>query len=132
MRQHGFEPAARGAVSVVLGTVLLAGHLGCTHNYYYGAGNPCGPVAVAPAIVENGVVCEVPGQVVPGQVVTGSAVAQGSSVVTSPILGGTRPPRVVVSEPRSRPRLGWRSADPDGGLATTRIEGAVDDPTVTR
>jgi len=127
MSQHGIDRAARGALSLFLGTVLLTSHFGCTHNYYYGAASPCGPVAVAPAVVENGVVCEVP-----SQVVSGGTVASGSSVVTSPVLGASRPPRVVVSEPRTRPRLGWRSADPDGGLATTRVEGAVDDPTVTR
>jgi hypothetical protein len=76
-------------------------------------------------VVDYGAVCEVPGQVVNG------AVVSTKPLVSSPVLGGARPPRVVLSQPGSRSG-GWRSADSEGSLATTRVEGAVDDPTLRR
>jgi len=109
-----------------LGAVLLASSNGCTRNYYY-ATPLCGPTAVAPAAVEYGAVCEIP-----TQTVDGGTVVSARPLNTSPVLGGARPPRVVTSQPRGGSRLGWRSVDPDGGLATTRVEGNIDDPTLTR
>lgn len=103
--------------------LLLAGSVGsagCTHNYYYGAAPPCAPGA--PGAVAYGSVCDVPAAS------GGSAVAQNgtrSSAVAS------TPPRTVVSEP-SGPRLSWRRSDPEASIATTRVEGAIDDPTTTR
>jgi len=112
---------------------LLAGYVslsGCTHNHYYGASVPaCGPTVVgsiAADAPEYGAVCEVPNQVVSG----GSVVARpqaGTTIVPAP-----KAPRVVVSEPRGNSRLAWRRSDPEESLATTRVEGALDDPTVTR
>jgi hypothetical protein len=128
MRQHGRSGIVRGVAGALLGTALLAGAGGCTHNYYYGT-----PVAVcppgtapAPAAVEYGSVCEVP-----TQVVGGGTVVAGKALQPVPALGGPRPPRVVLSEPGGS-RLGWRRADPDGGLATTRVEGGTLDDSVTR
>lgn len=126
MRQHGRAGRARGVAGVLLGAALWSGQSGCTHNYYYGT-PVCGPTAVAPSTVEYGAMCDVP-----TQVVGGGTVVAGKPLQTSPVLGGARPPRVVVSEPRGSRLGGWRSADPDGGLATTRVEGALDDPTLTR
>ena len=113
--------------------VSLAGYVvslsGCTHNHYYGASVPvCGPTVVGSTAdgAEYGAVCEVPNQVVSG----GSVVARpqvGTTIVPAP-----KAPRVVVSEPRGNSRLAWRRSDPEEGLATTRVEGALDDPTVTR
>ena len=114
--------------------VLLAGYVslssGCTHNHYYGASVPvCGPTVVGSTGAdgsEYGAVCEVPSQVVSG----GSVVTQspaGAMVTAAP-----KAPRVVVSEPRGGPRFAWRRSDPENSLATTRVEGALDDPTITR
>ncbi len=89
------------------------------------------PYRAAPTVVPGGVqygsVCDVPTQVVGG----GSIVAQnppGTTVVTGP----PRSPRVVVSEPAGGMRSRWRRSDPESGLATTRVEGALDEPTVTK
>ena len=93
----------------------LAGGAGCTHNYYYGTAVPLCP---EPETVRVGSVCDVPG----GTVVTQVAPPRSS--------------RVVISEPRGGPlgggsRLGWRRSDP-GGLATSRVEGSLDDETLNR
>lgn len=113
----------RSALRVLLATAAWVTSIGgCTHNYYYGAA-PCGPAGTA----EYGAVCDVP-----TQVVGGSTVVAGSSSPTSPGLSGSRPPRIVTSEPSGGSRLAWRRADPESG-PTTQIEGgAVEDPTVTR
>lgn len=115
----------RAALLSLLATAAWAGSAGCTHNYYYGA-TPCGPSAAAPGTVEYGSVCDVP-----TQVLGGSTVVAGSSGSPTP-LTGPRPPRIVTSEPSGGSRLAWRRADPENGQATTRVEGAVEDPTLTR
>jgi hypothetical protein len=112
------------------------GSTGCTHNYYYTspAGSPCAPVTLAPAtpvasnVVQYGEICEVP-----TRVVGGSTVVAGVPVISPPVLAGPRPPRIVLSEPGgSRVRTPWRRQDPESSLATTRVEGAVDDDTTLR
>lgn len=131
MRHLGYFQGGLGLL-IVGWTMSLTG---CTHNHYYTAGVPvCGPSPVTvPATVANGAICEVP-----TQVEGGSLVAQGngrSTIVNgAPIYSGTRSPRVVVSEPSSGLRLGrWQRANPvDNGLATTRVEGALDDSTINR
>lgn len=124
MRQARFLCAGFGA--------LLAGWVssaGCTHNYYYGypsTVNGC-PPTVVPGAISYGSVCDVPTQVVGG----GSIVAQSPSRET--VVNGTaKPPQVVVSEPGGGSRTRWRRSDPDSSLATTRVEGALEDPTVTK
>ena len=113
--------------------VLLAGWVasaGCTHNYYYGAlPAACAPgTTILPGTVSDGSVCEVPAQVVSGGTVVASSPGVKSSVTT------TAPPSaaVVVSEPINRPRLSWRRSDPDSSLATTRVEGELDDDTTVK
>ena len=119
------------AARALLAITCLGGGVGCTHNYYY-AYDPCGPApattAVIPGAVSYGNVCEVPSRVVsPPAVVSTPRV-----VPNTPILSRVRPPRVVVSEPNGSSRnYAWRRADPDGMLST-RVEGALDDPTLTR
>jgi len=116
----------RMGLTVLLGAALWGTSAGCTHNYYYGGGAPvaCAPSpgGVLSSGAQYGSVCEVPSQVVGG----GTVVATNPPG-TPPTLSGPRPPRVVLSE-----TPGWRRADPDGGVATTRVDGAVDEPTVTR
>jgi hypothetical protein len=130
MRQHGHAGTglARGVAVAALAAAILAGAAGCTHNYYYGTPVACAPAVTTPGVVENGALCEVP-----TQVVDGGTVVSGRPLVATPVLGGARPPKVVLSQPNGGSRLGgWRSADSEGSLATTRVEGAVDDPTLTR
>lgn len=119
----------RVGLTVLLGAAFWGMSAGCTHNYYYG-GVPtaCAPTpgGVLSSGVQYGSVCEVPSQVVGG----GTVIATNPPG-SPPALSGPRPPRVVLSDsPGSSPS--WRRADPDGGLATTRVDGAVDDPTVTK
>lgn len=93
------------------------GSAGCTHNYYYGAVPACPPGT--PGAVTYGSVCEVP----PSS--GGTVVAQGSAGARPSVVGTA--PRVVVSEP-SGSRFPWRRSDPEG-IATTRVEGALDEST---
>lgn len=126
MRHARIALKGLGALLAVAGGALSSG---CTHNYYYGAVPACGPTtALAPGTVRYGEVCEVP----PTQVVGGSTLVAGRPIVTSPALGGPRPPRVVLSEPGGTRRGGWQRPDPESSLATTRVEGALDDPTLTK
>ncbi len=119
-------------VRATLGVVLTGwiGSAGCTHNYYYGGV----PVACAPGTttivpgssVQYGSVCEVPAQVVGG----GTVVALSPGVRSS--AAGAPSSRVVVSEPANRPKLSWRRSDPDSSMATTRVEGALDEETTIK
>ena len=125
MRQARF---VRGGVLALLAGAIGAGSAGCTHNYYYGNVPPCGPGVIEPGTLQNGSVCEVPTQVVGGTVV-----ASGPTGTTTTALGGPRPPRIVVSEPMNgSSRFPWRRSDPESGIATTNVEGALGDSTATR
>jgi hypothetical protein len=101
--------ARRPRVGALILLAGLAGGTGCTHNYYYGTSVPLCPEAEP---VRVGSVCEVPG----GTVVTQNAPPRSS--------------RVVISEPRGGSRLGWRRSEE--GLATSRVEGSLDDETLNR
>ncbi len=112
------------------------GSTGCTHNYYYTspAGSPCAPATLVPAtpvassVTQFGEVCEVPTRVVGGSTVVASV-----PVVAPPVLTGPRPPRIVLSEPGgNRLKTPWRRYDPESSLATTRVDGNVDDDTTVR
>ena len=136
---------ARTSRAVLGGMLALtaAASTGCTHNYYYsGSGpGPCAPTTVIPGTVGTlpstrdantysyGEVCDVP-----TQVYGGASSAVGTPISTAPILSANRPPRVVVSEPtRGGSRFGaWRPMDPESNLATTRVQGGLDDPTRLR
>lgn len=90
----------------------LAGATGCTHNYYYyGAAPLCEPT---PAVIEYGAVCEVP--------------SPGGAVV---VAEAPTPRRVVVGRPQNRigSAFAWKRPDPEA-LATTRVEGGLEDVTV--
>src|SRR5262245_57941750 len=117
-----------------VGGVILAGlalgSAGCTHHHYYGNAIPaCGPVATVPGTVSSNSVCEVPTNVNGGTLL---GAGQGRTTIVSPYYSGSRPPKVVVSEPRRGLRGGWQRADPDASLATTRVEGEYDDTTTSR
>ena len=123
------DRTVRVGLTVLLGGAFWATSAGCTHNYYYGSvPGGCPPSAGgSPSVVQYGSVCEVPSQVVDG----GTVIATNPPG-TLPALGGPRPPRIVLSDSPNSSRLAWRRSDPDGGLATTRVEGARDDSTVTK
>jgi hypothetical protein len=132
MRQAGFLALLQRRVLAVIvaGELALTG-LGC-RQYCYWYADPCAPAAPMPSSVQAGAVCEVPTQVVEG----GTTLADGASRSTT-VSGGstatpTTNPRVVVSEPSSPSRFSWRRSDPDGSLATTSVQGTVDDSKVNR
>ena len=108
----------------------LGGATGCTHNYYYGA-MPAGVVPGQPVTVQRyGEVCVVPPAA--DRQVAIQRDGQPSSVT------GAAPSRVVVSQSQGSgafnsrgSRMAWRRPDPET-LATTRVEGAIDDDTKIR
>ena len=111
------------------GPVLLAASClattGCIHNHYYGQAVPvCDP---ATGTTQYGAVCEVPagGAVVsqaPGRTTT---IGSPSRVVINSEPIGTRPFARGVT------RFPW-SRSPEQGLATTRVEGGLNDDTTTQ
>jgi len=114
--------------------VILAGELafmgvGC-NPYCFNYRDPCcAPATPVPSTVRTGPVCDVPTQVVEG----GTKLADGSS--RSTVVSGasaSNTPRVVVSEPSEPSRGPWRRSDPDGSLATTSVQGTVNDSSVNR
>ena len=119
----------RARIKRVSLAVLMAGWVGsagCTANYYYGAAPAyCGPSpSILPGAVRfgSGSVCEVP----PTQVSGGTLVADGPTTNMN-----RRPPRVVESDPINS-RLPWRRSNPDTGVASTKVEGSIDDVTLTK
>jgi hypothetical protein len=118
----------RAAAWLVL--AVVAGSAGCTHNYYYGNAVPVCPEATT-TVNTISPVCEVP-------VVGGTLFSQGGN--PSLFTGAPRATRVVVSEPSDGgipirgggPFASWRRSEPESSLATTRIEGALQDSSVNR
>ncbi len=113
-----------------LGFAILAINSGCTHNYYYGGTPGCAPIGQT-VTTQVGQICEVPS----GSVVTSSAgpVVVGQTEVSPPAFSAPNAQRIVISQPAYNPSLGnrlrWRRPDPEN-LATTRVEGALEDSTV--
>lgn len=121
----------RGGLGLFLAGLLL-GSAGCTHTYYvYGNGAPpCAPELV-PGTVSSGAVCDVPAQPSSANTVV-QGTARTPAAESAPLTSTARPPRVVVSEPK-RGLLGrWQPVDSSRGVATTRVEGNVADPTTIR
>ena len=127
----------RAGAFAMMATGVVGSGIGCTHNYYYPSPAGYAPgVVSSPSTMSYGEVCEVPTQVVGGsQVVTARPVVVGTPIVSrpAPIGSDVRPPRVVLSEPGRRMGRGlWHRPDPENSPATTRIDGALDDPSMTR
>ena len=96
---------------------------GCCQHACYQPQMGCPPVAAQAGVLRYGAVCEAPG---PGGTIISQAPSRSSSIADAPR------PRVVVSEPGGRlAGGGWRRTDPES-LATTRVEGSLDDSTTTR
>ncbi|WZP00603.1 hypothetical protein EP7_002251 [Isosphaeraceae bacterium EP7] len=129
--RHRTSRPLRGAP--FLAACALAASAGCTHNHYYTALPVCGqPAALASATMSEGSLCDPAGEVVNAPV--------SSSVVGRPVIV-TVPPRtsrVIISEPTAAPagrggsKLSWRRNNPDESLATTRIDGNLDDDSVRK
>lgn len=123
----------RNRIRRITATALLAalpGAAGCaTHYHYYGDAVPVceTPAGSAPLVVQvppEGAICEVPVDR-PPTLVTAVPLPVGSSskVVVSQPQGARR----VASSPGMR--YAWRKPEPDS-MATTRIEGGIDDSTL--
>jgi hypothetical protein len=109
-----------------------AGSAGCTHNYYYGplpvACAPGSSSTVVPGSLQYGSVCEVPTRIFGGGTVVAASPGIRSSVTTTAPPSSSTSSQVVVSEPANRSRLSpWRRSDPESSLATTRVDGALDE-----
>ncbi len=112
---------------VVLGGLMLCLGQGCHQHYHYYNSNPACPpgASMAPSSIQYGSVCDVPSEEVEG----GNVISSNSTRSTT--IGGTRKSeRVVVSQPQCAAPFSWRKSDPDSGLATTSVEGGIDDPTI--
>ena len=118
----------RGTLGVILAGWV--GSAGCTHNYYYGTvPTACAPgTTVVPGTVQYGSICDLPSRIFGGGTVVTASPGVRSSVVASAPLNS----HVVVSEPANRSGLSWRRSDPESGLATTRVEGALEDDTTVK
>ena len=113
-----------GALALLLAACAPAS-TGCIHNHYYTPGGVPAYTTTDIGPVTIGSVCEVP----PSRVVGGTVVTQGPPAAASPDATATATapaPRVLLSQPATGPRLSWRRPDPEGSLATTRVDGAMD------
>lgn len=112
---------------ILAGGMAFAG-MGCHQHYYY-YGDACPPGTAVPSTVRAGTVCDVPTEVVEG----GTKVADRSS--RSTVVSGAvsdKSSRVVVSEPSEPSKVAWKRSDPDASLATTSVQGTVNDAAVNR
>jgi hypothetical protein len=83
-----------------------------------------------PSTVATGPVCDVPSDVSS----SGTTIISSANSTRSTVIDDGRKSRVVVSEPSSgsRSRFYWRPSDPDGPIAQTQVEGAIDDSSVRK
>jgi hypothetical protein len=132
-------PNLRRALGILI--MAWAGASGCIHNHYYGTGMPGCPPIGQPVTTQVGSICDVPtGQVIVSNPSSSRTIS--SNVTAQPLAEGTAvasngQPRVVISQPafgppsigQSTSRLKWRRPDPES-LATTKVEGGLDDTTL--
>ena len=110
------------ALTLGLGALLTSAVSGCT-TYY-----PVPVYGTAPGVVNDpcATICSADPQPVAGGVVV-------QSNEPSVVVRSARAPRIVRSTPgNDGPRLSWHRTDPDESLATTRIQGALDEPTTVK
>lgn len=122
----------RTAAPLMMALAGIGGSTGCTHYHYYGTPSQimatpqpviCEPQAQRqPAAIQYGSVCEVP-----------PASSSGGILATAP----PKRSEVLVSRPQGSAsgrraggsRFAWHRPDPEG-LATTRVEGGLDESAV--
>ncbi len=107
---------------ILLAVFGLISQGGCCH-WCYNHQPACAPAAASAPVVRYGAVCEAPAE--------GVVVSQGAPRSSSTSINDAPRPKVVVSEPNGRSTSGWRRSDPES-LATTRVEGSIDDNTRSR
>jgi hypothetical protein len=118
----------RTIVPASLAIGLACAGLGCHQHYHYYNSDPCAPGAPVASTMRSGSICDPQTSIVDG----GTTVAEGTSRSTTVSGGETKSPRVVVSQPGGLSRLSsWRRSDADS-LATTSVQGSVDDSKVNR
>lgn len=123
MRHARSLPPRRRRLSraaALLGLVLTG--WGCQQTppyFYFGSGAPsCVPVVPAPAAPVNA------GEPTT-EVIEGGMTSVGAPARTTTVIGSQTSPKVVVSEPESRPRGSWRrNTDPETTVATS-VEGGT-------
>jgi hypothetical protein len=107
------------ALLLVLATGYVGLLSGCCHHWCYNRASECPPVTANAGAVRYGSVCDAP----EGDTIISQAPRRSS-------VGSAPRPRVVVSESGSGSN-GWRKSDPES-MATTRMEGNIDDDARTR
>jgi hypothetical protein len=118
----------RTIVPATLASGMAFAGLGCHQHYHYYNSDPCAPGAPVASSMRSGTICDPQTSVVDG----GTTVADGPSRSTTVSGGESKSQRVVVSEPGGVSRLSsWRRSDADS-LATTSVQGSVDDSKVNR
>jgi hypothetical protein len=118
----------RTIVPATLASGLAFAGLGCHQHYHYYNSDPCAPGAPVASTMRSGTICDPQTSVVDG----GTTVADGPSRSTTVSGGQTKSSRVVVSEPGGLSRFSpWKRTDVDS-LATTSVQGSVDDSKVNR
>jgi hypothetical protein len=123
---HGF--LKRTIVPATLASGLAFAGLGCHQHYHYYNSDPCAPGTPVASTMRSGAICDPQASIVDG----GTTVAEGAMRSTTVSGGQSKSPRVVVSEPGGLSRLSsWRRSDADS-LATTSVQGSVDDSKVNR
>ena len=118
----------RAIVPATLASGLAFAGPGCHQHYHYYNSDPCAPGTPVASTRRSGTNCDPQTSIVDG----GTTVVEGSSRSTTVSGGQSKSPRVVVSEPGSSSRFSsWRRSDEDS-LATTSVQGSVDDAKVNR
>jgi hypothetical protein len=114
--------------ALILGSGLALAGPGCHQHYHYYNTDPCAPGTPVSSTVRSGPLCEPQASIVDGR----TTVVDDSPRSTTVTGGQSKSPRVVVSEPGSSSRFSsWRRSDSDG-LATTSVQGTIDDATVNK
>jgi hypothetical protein len=113
--------------SATLAAASLIATAGCHQHYHYYNMTPgCPPSGtVAPSSVQFGSTCDVPVEEIEAGNVDSSVSPRSTTVE-----GSRNRERVVVSQPRPGSVFSWRKSDPDAPVATTSVEGGLDDTTI--
>jgi hypothetical protein len=100
---------------------------GCHQHYHYYNTDPCAPGTPMPSTMRSSTICDPQTSVVDG----GTRVSDVGTRSTTVAGGETRSPRVVTSTQGGNSPFSWRRSDADS-LATTSVQGSVDDSKVNR
>jgi hypothetical protein len=122
------EFSKRAIVPAIVAAWLAFAGPGCHQHYHYYNSDPCAPGTPVASTMRSGTSCDPSTSIVDG----GTTVAEGSARSTTVTGGQSKSARVVVSEPSGSSRSSsWRRTDVDS-LATTSVQGTVDDTKINR